>query len=169
MIRRKQELKEGACIFSTKPDGEFKKFIFGVVTGVEDNNVGINGVIVDPVGLKNKVSQGKAGPRSKEILQNPTPDNVIFALIYRTEHENYTQVLDLDNEGLLVIPLGVYKILDSWIRESIPELFNNVLSLSPGEERDLAKRKLRNRMDTLNDKALKRHMYSICRSLKLLN
>ena len=168
MFRKKLTLKEGVHIFSSKPDGKYRKFLFGVVTGVEDNKVGVNGIIVDPVGLKNKVGQGKAGPRSAEILEKPNPDNAIMALIYRVEHENFTEVLDLDKEQLLIIPPKAYEVLDGWIKESLPELINNVLSLPPGAERDQAKKVLRQRMDTLTNKRLKKNLYSICRSLKIL-
>ena len=169
MFGRKPQLKEGVHVFSTKKNGEYYDFIFGVVTGVEGRKVGVNGVIVDPVGLKNKISQGKAGERSVEILQRPTPDNVILALVYRVEHENFAEVLDLDQDRCDLIPPKVYSMLDGWIRESIPELVNNVLSLPDGAERDQAKRVLRQKMDSLVDKKLKRTLYSICRSLKILN
>lgn len=169
MFGRKPQLKEGMHVFSTKKNGEYQDFIFGVVTGLEGRKVGVNGVIVNPVGLKNKISQGKAGERSKEILQRPTPDNVVLALVYRVEHENYAEILDLDQDRCDLIPPKVYSMLDGWIRESIPELVNNVLSLPEGPERDQAKRVLRQKMDSLVDKKLKRTLYSICRSLKILN
>ncbi len=162
-------LKEGDHIFSQKPDGEYKKFIFGTVTGVNDKKIGINGVIVNPVGLKNKVKQGKAGTRSQEILENPTPENCIFSLIYRIEHENYTDVLDLNEDRITQIPPKAYTVLDGWVRESLPELLNNVLSLPVGSDKEHAKQILRQRMDTLYDKNLKRNLYSICRSLRILN
>ncbi len=60
-------------------------------------------------------------------------------------------------------------MVDGWIRESLSEFLNNVLSLTPGSERDEAKRVLKHRMDTLTDKNLKRTLYSVCRSLKVLN
>ena len=169
MFGRKPQLKEGMDVFSTKKNGEYQDFIFGVVTGLEGRKVGVNGVIVNPVGLKNKISQGKAGERSVEILQRPTPDNVILALVYRVEHENYAEIIDLDQDRCDLIPPKVYSMLDGWIRESIPELVNNVLSLPDGPERDQAKRVLRQKMDSLVDQKLKRTLYSICRSLKILN
>jgi hypothetical protein len=169
MFDRKPALREGVHVFSTKKNGEFYDFIFGIVTGVDGKKVGINGVIVNPVGLKNKISQGKTGVRSTEILQHPTPDNVVLALVYRVEHENYAEVIDLDKDKCDLIPPKVYAMLDGWIRESLPELINNVLSLPPGSERDEAKRVLKHRMDTLVDKNLKRTLYSVCRSLKILN
>ncbi|MEK6870519.1 MAG: hypothetical protein AABX09_03175, partial [Thermoproteota archaeon] len=98
MFERKPALREGVHVFSTKKNGEFYDFIFGVVTGVDGRKVGINGVIVNPVGLKNKISQGKTGVRSNEILEHPTPDNVVLALVYRVEHENYAEVIDLDKD-----------------------------------------------------------------------
>lgn len=169
MFGRKPHLKEGMHVFSTKQNGEYQDFIFGVVTGLEGRKVGVNGVIVNPVGLKNKISQGKAGERSVEILTRPTPDNVILALVYRVEHENFADILDLDQDRCDLIPPKVYSTLDGWIRESLPELVNNVLSLPDGPERDQAKRILRQKMDSLVDKKLKRTLYSICRSLKILN
>jgi hypothetical protein len=167
MFGKKKGLQEGDHVFARKQDGKYQQFIFGTVTGVESEKIGVNGVIVNPVGLKNKVEQGKAGTRSTEILENPTPENCIFSLIYRIEHENYTDVLDQDK--IIPLPPKVYNILDGWVRESLPELLNNVLSLQPGDERDKAKGILRQRMDGLYDKNLKRHLYSVCRSLKILN
>lgn len=169
MFGRKPTLKEGVYIFSTKQNGEYQDVIYGVVTGVDGNKVGVNGVIVNPVGLKNKVEQGKAGERSIEILKRPDPDNCILAFIYRTEHDNFTEILDLEKDRVDLIPPKVYALLDSWIRESIPELINNVLSLPPGHDRDMAIRLLKQRRETLNDKDLKQSLYSVCRSLKILN
>jgi hypothetical protein len=169
MFGKKPALREGVHIFSTKKNGNYNDFIFGVVTGIDGRKVGVNGVIVNPVGLKNKIEQGKTGERSQEILEYPTPDNVVLALVYRIEYENFADVIDLDKDKCDLIPPQVYKMLDGWIRESLPEFFNNVLSLPPGSERDEAKRVLKNRMDTLIDKNLKRTLYSVCRSLKVLN
>ena len=169
MFGKKPVLKEGVQIFSVKKNGEFNDFIFGVITGVDGRKVGVNGVIVNPIGLKNKIAQGKTGERSREILEHPTPDNVVLALVYRVEHENFTGILDLDIDKCDILPPKIYAMLDGWIRESLPEFINTVLSLPPGSERDDAKRVLRNRMDTLIDKNLKRTLYAVCRSLKILN
>lgn len=169
MFGSKPQLKEGTYVFSVKKNGDFNDFIFAVVSGVDGRKVGVNGVIVNPIGLKNKISQGKTGERSEEILNHPTPDNVVLALVYRVESENFADVLDLDVDKCDIIPPKVYAVLDGWIRESIPEFINNVLSLAPGTERDEAKRILRNRMDTLTDPNLKRTLYAVCRSLKILN
>ncbi len=169
MFGKKPSLKEGVHIFSVKKNGDYHDFIFGVVTGVDGRKIGINGVIVSPIGLKNKINQGKTGERSREILQHPTPDNVILALVYRVEHENYTAVLDLDTDKCDIIPPKIYAMLDDWVRESLPEFINTVLSLPPGSERDEAKRVLKNKMESLNDTNLRRTLYSVCRSLKILN
>ncbi|MCH6571605.1 MAG: hypothetical protein IH780_03435 [Thaumarchaeota archaeon] len=168
MFDKKPEMKEGALVFATKPNGDFNNIIFGVVTGVDGNRIGVNGLEINPVGLKNKVEQGKAGPRSVEILKNPTPENCIFTLIYRVEQDNFTGIFDVTKDNVQMIPSKVYTVLDGWIREEIPELVNNVLSLSSGSEQDEAKRKLKHRMDTLLDRNLKRNLYSVCRSLKIL-
>lgn len=169
MFGKKPTLKEGTHIFSVKKNGDYNDFIFGVVTGVNGRKVGVNGVIVNPVGLKNKISQGKTGERSQEILENPTPDNVVLALVYRVEHENFTDILDLDIDKCDILPPKIYAMLDGWIRESLPEFINAVLSLPAGSERDEAKRVLKHRMETLVDKNLKRTLYAVCRSLKILN
>ncbi len=57
MFGKKPTLKEGTHVFSTKKNGDYFDFIFGVVTGIDDRKVGVTGVIVDPVGLKKKVLQ----------------------------------------------------------------------------------------------------------------
>ena len=165
----KKGLKEGDFVFARRADGEYNKIIFGAVTGVDGKKIGVNGILFNPVGLKNKVDQGKAGPRSIEILKNPNPDNCIQLLIYRIEHEDFNEVVDLDKEQVLEIPNRVYATMEGWIREGISELTNAVLSLPPGDERDEAKRILKQRRDTLFDKSLKRTLYSVCRSLKILN
>jgi hypothetical protein len=169
MFGRKKELKEGDYVFAPRPDGEYQNIVFGVVTGIDGSKIGVSGLIVNPVGLKNKVSQGKAGPRSAEILKTPTPENCILAFIYRTEHETFNQVLDLNEDRVVQIPPKLYSVLDGWIRESLSELLNTVLSLPEGEERQQAKRLLKQRMETLYDKNLKQNLYSVCRSLKILN
>ena len=169
MFGKKPVLEEGSYVFSVKKNGEYNDFIFGAITGLQGRKVGVNGVIVNPVGLKNKVAQGKAGERSVEILTNPTPDNIILAMVYRVEHDNYAEVLDLDQDKCDLIPPKVYAMLDGWIRESLPELVNNVLSLPDGPEKDQAKRVLSQKRDSLVDRKLKSTLYSICRSLKILN
>ena len=165
----KKGLKEGDFVFARQPDGEYNKIIFGAVTGVQGKKIGVNGIIVNPVGLKNKIEQGKAGTRSVEILKNPNPDNCIQLLIYRIEHDNFNEVIDLNEHQVLELPNRVYATLEGWIRESLSELINDVLSLPPGSERDEAKRILKQRRDTLFDKPLKRTLYAVCRSLKILN
>ncbi len=168
MFGKKKGLKEGDYIFSSKPGGEFSKIIFGTVTGVDGTKIGVNGLIIDPVGLKNKVSQGKAGIRATEILQNPTPENCIHAFIYRVEQDNFTEVIDTTQDRIIEISPQVHQMLDGWIRESLSELLNKVLSLTAGSEKDEAKRVLKHKMDTLYDKNLKRNLYAVCRSLKIL-
>ncbi len=165
---KKGTLKEGSFVFTAKPADEYCNFVIGIVTGVDGNRVGVNGFIINPVGLKNKVLQGKAGTRSKEMLKDPTSENCIFALIYRIEYENFTDVLDMDKEKIEILSKKQYTILDGWIRESLSELINNVLSLPEGSDRDHAKRILQQRMENLYDKNLKSNLYSVCRSLKIL-
>jgi hypothetical protein len=165
----KKNWKEGDYVFVTQPDGEYTNVIVGIVTGVEDSKIGVNGIIINPVGLKNKVSQGKSGPKSIEILKNPNYENYVLALIYRVEHENFTGVFDVNSDPVVKIHKKIHAIIDGWVRESLPELINNVLSLPNDSEKEQAKRILKQRMDTLYDKDLKKYLYSICRSLKILN
>ena len=165
----KKSWKEGDYVFVTQPDDKYTNVIVGIVTGVEDSKIGVNGIIINPVGLKNKVSQGKSGPKSIEILKNPNYENYVLALIYRVEHENFTGIFDVNSDPVVKIHKKIHAIIDGWVRESLPELINNVLSLPNDSEKEQAKRILKQRMDTLYDKDLKKYLYSICRSLKILN
>ncbi len=89
--------------------------------------------------------------------------------VVKSRYANFAEVLDLDQDKCDLIPPKVYQMIDGWIRESLPDLVNNVLSLPDGPERDQAKRILRQKMDSLVDKKLKRTLYSVCRSLKILH
>ena len=169
LFNRNKTIKEGDYVFTSKSDGKYRNIIFGAVSGIDGTQYGINGLMVNAVGLKNKIEQGKAGDRSVEILQNPDPHNCIHAFIYRVEQENFTGVLDSKEFTIEKISPKVYGILDGWIRESLPELINNVLSLPDGEERNEAKRKLKQKRESLIEKDLRRNLYSVCRSLKILN
>ncbi len=169
LLFEKKGWKEGDYVFTSQKNGDYRDMIIGIVSGVENSKIGVNGIIINAVGLKNKVSQGKAGPQSELVLKDPVPKEAVFALIYRVEFDNFTGVFDVNTDPVIKLQKSVYNMLTSWVRESIPELINNVLSLPEGEERDQAKRVLKQRMDTLYDKDLKRYMYSICRSLKILN
>jgi hypothetical protein len=166
--KKERKLKLDDQVFTSKPDGEFTNIIFGTVTGIDGDKIGISGFMINPVGLKNKVSQGKAGERSLEILKEPTSENCILALVYRIEYENFNGVLDLETDKVEIISKRVFSILDGWIRESLSELINNILSLPDGSDKEQAKRVLKLRMENLYDKNLKSNLYSICRSLKIL-
>ena len=161
--------KEGDHVFTSRPNGDYKDIVVGIVTGIEDSKIGVNGIAINPVGLKNKVSQGKAGPQSIDLLKDPNPKDCVLALIYRVEYDNFTGVFDINTDPVQKIHKDNHNIISGWVRESIPELISNVLSLPEGPERDQAKRVMKQRMDTLYDKDLKKYMYSICRSLKILN
>lgn len=167
--RKPKQLQEGNYVFATKPDGQFTNVIVGAVTGIDGDKIGVSGLIINMAGLKNKVSQGKAGPRSEEILKNPTPQSCILGLVYRTEHDTFNDTIDLKENNVVEMSEKLFYVLDGWIRESLPEMINNVLSLPDGAERDQSKRILKQRMDTLYDKNLKQNLYSVCRSLKILN
>ncbi len=89
--------------------------------------------------------------------------------MYRIEYENFADIINLDEDKCDIIPPQVYAMMDGWIRESLSEFLNKVLSLPLGSERDEAKRVLKQRMESLVDKNLRRTLYSVCRSLRVLN
>ena len=52
--RKKGEVKEGDFVFTSRKDeaGDYHNLIFGTVTGVDGNKIGVNGFFVNPVGSK---------------------------------------------------------------------------------------------------------------------
>src|SRR5438445_201489 len=110
--------KEGECVFTSKPSDEYRDIVVGIVTGVEDTKIGVNGIVINPAGLKNKVSQGKAGPQSIEILKNPTPKECILALIYRVEFDNFTGVFDVNTDPVVKIHKNIHNIITGWVKEA---------------------------------------------------
>ena len=61
MLSKSRALVEYAHVFVRVVDKNLTKFIIGVATGVNGLRAGVAGTIVNPVGLYNKVTQGKAG------------------------------------------------------------------------------------------------------------
>ena len=51
--------------------------------------------------------------------------------------------LTLDKEKVEFISKKVFTVFDGWVRESLSELINNVLSLPEGTDKDHAKRILK--------------------------
>jgi len=56
--KKRRGLKEGDFVFAKQADGEYNKIIFGAVTGIDGQKIGVNGIIINPIGLRNKVEQG---------------------------------------------------------------------------------------------------------------
>ena len=48
---KKKGLKEGAFVFATQSNGKYNDFIVGAITGMDGKKIGINGNIVNPIGL----------------------------------------------------------------------------------------------------------------------
>ena len=44
--RKKGQLKEGDYVFTSRPDGEYTNMIFGSVTGIDGDKIGVNGFLV---------------------------------------------------------------------------------------------------------------------------
>ena len=83
-----------------------------------------------------------------------------YADVYRAEIPFFRAVEPM--------PPRTYSVIDGWLRESLPDLINAVLSQNAGDGREKAKSVLRGKMESLRDKHLRRNLYSICRSLKIL-
>ena len=127
-------------------------FIFGVVTGIDGQKSWcINGVVVNPVGLKNKINfKEKLVNAHKKYLENPNPDNVVLALVYRVEHENFTEVLDLDTDKCDILPPKIYA--PCWMDGFVNRCLNSLMLFCPCHQvlrRDEAKRVLKHRMESL--------------------
>ena len=66
----KKNLEEGDYVFATQPDGEYTKVIVGIVTGVEDSKIGVNGIIIKQGWNERKQDKNNPGKIfSKNYLQ----------------------------------------------------------------------------------------------------
>ena len=43
--KKERQLKVDDYIFTSRPDGDFTNIIFGTVTGIDGNRIGVNGFI----------------------------------------------------------------------------------------------------------------------------
>ena len=48
--KKERQLKLDDYIFTSRPDGDFTNIIFGTVTGIDGNRIGVNGFIINPCG-----------------------------------------------------------------------------------------------------------------------
>jgi hypothetical protein len=61
-----------------------------------------------------------------------------------------------------------YLVLDGWIKENMPEIFASALTASSEEDRRHSRQILIDKMDSLYEKDLKDHVYTVARLTKIL-
>ena len=75
------KIKAGDHVFVVQKDQLTNTIIIGKVQSVDGDRIRVNGTVIKPVGLLERVKAGRAIGRPKEVLENPDPNNCIFMLI----------------------------------------------------------------------------------------
>ena len=162
------KLKVGEYVFSVRKEGKYNKLVIGRIQNINKTSIKVIGSLIRPIGLIERLESGKIGPRSAEVLDDPTPNNCIFILIDRIEYENTIEEIKSDVEKIEWINEKRYLVLDGWLKENLSELFADVFRAKSLEERDVAKNILLEKMHSLSDRDLKDHVYSVVRSTKII-
>jgi hypothetical protein len=161
-------IKAGDYVFVVQNEGEFNRIVIGRVQSVSGTKLHLVGTYVRPQGLIQRVKAGRAGNRSKEVLNNPDPNNCIFMLIDRVEAGRFNGEIDQHTSRAIWINENRYLVLDGWIKDNFPDIFAAVLSAKSNEERAQARSLLLEKMNSVYERDLKEHVYAVARSTKIL-
>jgi hypothetical protein len=162
------KIKPGEYVFVVQADQNYNKLIIGIVQAINGSKIQVRGSYIRPIGLIEHVKRGHAGDRPKEVLTNPDPNNCIFMLIDRVETGRFNQEVDQQTSKIIWINEKRFFVLDGWIRESLPDMFADVLRANTEQERLQARTILLEKMNSLYEKDLKDHLYAVARSTKVL-
>jgi hypothetical protein len=162
------KIKPGEYVFVVQADQNYNKLIIGIVQAINGRKIQVRGSYIRPIGLIEHVKRGHAGDRPKEVLTNPDPNNCIFMLIDRVETGKFNQEVDQQTSKIIWINEKRFFVLDGWIRESLPDMFADVLRANTEQERLQARTILLEKMNSLYEKDLKDHLYAVARSTKVL-
>jgi hypothetical protein len=168
MLFGRNKIKDGDYVFVSQEYSEKIRVVIGRIISLTDSIARIRGSYVIPLGLIEKVSSGRGEGRPREVLQNPDPNNCIFMLIDNVETGNFDEEIDINSSKIKWINEERFHVLDGWIKENLPEIFANVLRAKSNEDRMQARTILLEKMNSLNERDLKDHMYAVARSTKIL-
>lgn len=168
MLFGRNKIKDGDYVFVSQEYSEKIRVVIGRIISLTDSIARIRGSYVIPLGLIEKVSSGRGEGRPSEVLRNPDPNNCIFMLIDNVETGNFDEEIDINSSKIKWINEERFHVLDGWIKENLPEIFANVLRAKSNEDRMQARTILLEKMNSLNERDLKDHMYAVARSTKIL-
>ena len=120
-------IKPGQYVFVVQKEGKHNKIIIGRVRSVNGSKVHVAGTYVRPLGLIERIESGRASGRPIEVLSNPDPNNCIFMLIDRVETGRFDEEVDQSMSRVIWINESRYLVLDGWIKENLPDIFQPCL------------------------------------------
>lgn len=163
-------IKAGEYVFVFQKEGadDYGKIIIGRVQSSQSGNIHVVGTYVYPRGVVERVKAGRAGSHSAEVLANPDPNNCIFLLIDHVETGRFNDSVSESKSRVVWINQNRYLVLDGWIKENMPEIFAAALSATSDEERKHNRQILIDKMDSLYERDLKDHVYTVARVTKIL-
>ena len=164
----RNQVKPGSYVFVAQKESDSNRIVIGRVQSTQGNNVHVVGTYIKPRGLEERVRAGRAGPHSTQVLSNPDPNNCIFMLIDRVETGRFNETVDQSSSRVIWINENRYLVLDGWIRENFPDIFAEALTAGSKDERIHARQMLIEKMNSLYEKDLKEHVYTVARTTKIL-
>ncbi|HEX7033138.1 MAG TPA: hypothetical protein VF172_09075 [Nitrososphaera sp.] len=161
-------IKPGEYVFVAEKEGDFNKIIIGRIQSMSGSKLHVVGTQIKPQGLIDRIQAGRASGRPIEVLNNPDPNNCIFLLIDRIETDRFSGEVDQSTSRVIWINENRYLVLDGWIKENFPDIFAAALSAESPDARAQARQTLIEKMNSLYERDLKDHVYTVARSAKIL-
>ncbi|MGD1838772.1 MAG: hypothetical protein ACPKPY_12050 [Nitrososphaeraceae archaeon] len=162
------KIKVGHYVFVIQKQEKHNNIIIGKVQSVDNLTVELIGTLIKPIGLIERLEKNTIGSRSKEVLNDPDPNNCIFILIDRVDIEDFNGKINQSEEKVIWINEKRFFILEGWIKENFPDMFADVLRSANKDEWNYTRTALLDKMNSLYDKDLKDHVYAVVRSTKIL-
>jgi len=163
----KKQFREGDYIFASVSEGNYSNIITGNVTFAQMDKLKVSGIYIKPIGLIERLEQGRITARQQEVLRSPTPDNVIHVLINKVEYGIYNDYIQSNRAWITKISAKMYAEIETWVRDGYPELFS--ILLSPMDPRkDEAREIFMAKYNSLYDADFKQTLSAVARQLGIL-
>lgn len=162
------KIKPGSYVFIVKRDDISNFIILGRILSEDNKLYKIKGSFFRPIGLLEKIKNGRADTKLIDVVNNPDPNNCIFMLLDKIDYGYFDDFIDPRVEKITPINENRYFVLDSWLKENLSDLFSDFFNSSSSEQRSEARRVLLEKMNSLLSQELKEHVYAVVRSARIL-
>lgn len=164
----KGKIRVGNYVFVVKRINDYNDIIIGKIVDIIGSGCRVQGTRIHPLGLIQRIKDGRAAGRPREVLLNPNPDNCIFMLIDKIDSSFFDDIVDESYDKISWINENRFFVLEGWIMEGLPDMFADYFYSYSQEDKQQARAMLLEKMNSIYEKDLKDHLYAVLRSSRIL-